>query len=296
MLFTLLGVLAWTEFASRPNVTPRVLVLGLLGGMSMGVAVTCRQYLLAVPAAAVLFILCQWRNPSSSEKSLWSGIAMLSLVLAIVPVLLLVLIWKGISSPGMVAGTSYTNLKATVGLNFFRPLIAAFYSAVYLVPLSFPTIFRLKGSQRRVALVFAILAGAVITLLRSSLLQPGPLNSLIQFASRLPRAGALLFAVIAVVAVYNAVSVCSMLWEQRQALSSCAPAVFALMVIVFFIAEQVGVGGNLAFFDRYVLQLAPFLGLVAFAILPRPTPARISALAGLSVLSHVMLWRYAFGV
>jgi hypothetical protein len=294
LLFALLGILAWIEFASEPEVTPRVIVLGLLGGMSMGVAVTCRQYLLAVLAAVAAFIFLQMRKLSFRERSLWLGIAILSLVLAIIPMLFLVLVWKGISSPGMVSGTSYSNLKATVGLNFSRPLIAAFYSAVYLVPLTFPAIFHLKGSQRRAALLFAIFAGAVITLLRSSLLQPGPLNSVIQFASRLPLVGAALLAVIAIVAVYNAVSVCAMLWEQRKALSSCAPAAFALLVIVFFIGEQVGVGGNLAFFDRYVLQLAPFLGLIAFAILPRLTNARLLALACLSVLSHFMLWRYAF--
>jgi hypothetical protein len=55
------------------------------------------------------------------------------------------------------------------------------------------------------------------------------------------------------------------------------------------------VGGNLPFYDRYVLQLAPFLGLIAFAILPRLTTVRVLALAGMSILSHIMLWRFAFG-
>jgi hypothetical protein len=105
----------------------------------------------------------------------------------------------------------------------------------------------------------------------------------------------LLFASVAFVALYNAVSVCLFLWEQRKTLSSCAPALFALLVIVFFVAEQIGVGGNLPFYDRYVLQLAPFLGILAFFILPRLTPSRLVALAALSVLSHIMLWRFAFG-
>jgi hypothetical protein len=67
-----------------------------------------------------------------------------------------------------------------------------------------------------------------------------------------------------------------------------------LFVVLFFIAEQIGVGGNLPFYDRYVLQLAPFLGIIAFFALPRLTPARLLALAALSVLSHIMLWRFAF--
>jgi hypothetical protein len=280
LLFALLGVLAWLEFASEPNISARTLALGLLGGLSMGLAVTCRQYLLAVLAAAALFVVLQYWKPAFRGKTPWAVGAALSLVLAIIPVLLLVLVWKGISSPGMAAGTSYSNLKASVGFNFSRPLIAAFYAAVYLTPLTFPLLLRLKGSQRRMALLFAILGGALIALFAPLFLQPGPLNSLIAFASRVPHGGTALFAAIAFVVLYNAASFCFLLREQWPAISSCAPAAFALLVIVFFVVEQIGVGGNLAFFDRYVLQLAPFLGLLAFSVLPRLTSATHSRTRG----------------
>jgi hypothetical protein len=292
LLFSLLGVLAWTEFVSLPNVSTGNLGLGMLGGLSLGLAVTCRQYYLALLPAALFFAFFQWRKHSWKEKPLWVGSVVLSLALATIPVLLLVLIWKGISTPGMAAGTSYTNLKAGVGLNLSRPIIVAFYASVYLVPLTFPAMIQMSGSRRRLAVLFAVLGGAVVTIFSSLFLQPGPLNSLIRVASPLPYGRKTLFGIIAVVAVYNAASVCTLLWEQRQMISSCAPAFFALLVIVFFVAEQVGVGGNLPFYDRYVLQLAPFLGLVAFTLLPL-TAARVFALAGMSALSHIMLWRFA---
>jgi hypothetical protein len=142
--------------------------------------------------------------------------------------------------------------------------------------------------------LIAAMGSAVITYFNSFFLQPGPLNSLIQFASRLPHGGTVVMAAIAMVVLYNAVAVGSLLWEQRQTLSTCAPALFALLVVVFFVAEQIGVGGNLPFYDRYVLQLAPFLGIIAFAVLPRLTPARIVVLGAMSILSHIMLWRFAF--
>jgi hypothetical protein len=50
-----------------------------------------------------------------------------------------------------------------------------------------------------------------------------------------------------IVALYNAACVSILLWEQRQANSSCAPAVFALLVIVFLVAEQFGVGAIFPF-------------------------------------------------
>jgi hypothetical protein len=294
LLFALLGVLAWIEFVTRPKVSPGILCLGMLGGISMGLAVTCRQYYLALLLAAMSFALYQWRMLSLSEKPQWSTRTIFSLGLAVVPVLLLVLIWKGISSPGMAAGTSYTNLRAAVGLNFSRPLIAAFYSTIYLLPLTFPAMFRWKGSQRRMALFVAVLGGLGVAYFSSLILQPGPLSSLVRFASRVPYGGTAIFALAAVAALYNAVAVAFLLWDQRKSLMSNAPAVFSVLVVLFFVAEQIGVGGNLPFYDRYVLQLAPFLGIIAFSILPRLTPPRLLALAGLSVLSHIMLWRFAF--
>jgi len=296
LLFAVLGSLAWIEFASDPKTTPRLFALALLGGLSMGVAVTCRQYNLALLPAAALFALYQWGSPAYREKPGWTLNAILSVALAVVPVLLMVLVWKGISSPGMATGTSYGHMwKATVGLNLTRSVVVAFYAAVYLLPLTFPSMFQMKLSLRRRALLIAVLGGAVVTYFNALFLQPGPLNSLIRFVSRVPYGGTVLFAAIAVVVIYNAASACFLLWEQRQVLSSCAPAVFALLVIAFFVAEQAGVGGNLPFYDRYVLQLAPFLGLIAFAVLPRLTTGRVLALAGMSFLSHIMLWRFAFG-
>jgi hypothetical protein len=296
LLFAVLGILGWTEFVARPNVTAGSLALGLLGGFSMGLAVTCRQYYLALLPAAALFAVYQWRTRPSDEKSKWTVSTILSLALAVLPVFLMVLIWKGISSPGMATGTSYDHMwKATVGLNLLRPVIVAFYSAVYLVPFTFPAMFLLKAAERRNALCIAVVGGLGIAYFSSLFLQPGPLNSLVHFASRLPHGGMAVFALAAVAALYNAVAVILLLRMERKSIASNAPALFSVLVVLFFVAEQIGVGGNLPFYDRYVLQLAPFLGMIAFSVLPRLTPPRFLALAGLSVLSHIMLWRFAFG-
>ena len=44
-----------------------------------------------------------------------------------------------------------------------------------------------------------------------------------------------------------------------------------------------------------MLQLAPFFGLVAFSLLSRITYPRLSVLGAMFAVSHIMLWRYAFG-
>ena len=295
LLFAILGALTWIESASRPTATPSSLLLGIFGGLSMGIAVTCRQYYLALLPAAALFAVFQSRGKGSKEKLLRSLGMILSLAVASVPVILLIKVWRGISSPGMAAGTSYHIYKARVGLNLFRPIVAAFYSFFYLVPMTFPVLWRVMHAARWPALLVASLGGIVAAYLRSSLLQPGPLHTFVRTASRLPAGEFILFGLIAGLTIYNAIAIGLLLWEKRDIVPSCPPLLFALLTVVFFIGEQLGVGGNLRLYDRYLLQLAPFLGIIAFSLTPRLTPAVLLALAALSAVSHVMLWRYAFG-
>jgi hypothetical protein len=298
LLFAVLGALAWTEFVSRPHVTAGTLMLGSVGGLSMGVAVTCRQYYLALLPAAALLALYQLRRNGmdTRERSRRFVSVILSIGIAVVPVVLLAGVWRGLSSPGMATGTSYQMMwKARLGLNFSRPIISAFYTAFYLVPFTFPAMLRLKSTQRWQAMLVASLGGIVAADFMTSLLQPGPLRSLVQAASRVPYWGIALFGLIAVVTIFNAIALGQLLWEQRAIVLSSPPIAFALLTIIFFIGEQFGVGGNIPLYDRYLLQLAPFLGIVAFSCLPRLSCARLLALAGLFVVSNVMLWRYAFG-
>jgi hypothetical protein len=295
LLFAALGVFFWLESISKPSPSSRLFFLGIVGGLLMGIAVTCRQYYLALLPAAVLLAYFRWRGNHAARDSRWSLMVFLSLVAAILPVILLVAVWRGLSSPAMAAGASYGTWKSAIGPNIARPFIAAFYLAAYLLPLTFPAMTRVPSRRRLWAGVFAAAAALAFAWMGPEFLQPGPLHFFIRSGVRIPHGEFILLFAFAAVAIYNAAAVYFLLWEQRQSIFSSAPAVFALLAVVFFIAEQIGVGGNLPFYDRYVLQIAPFLGLITFTVLPRLTPARLLALGGLSVLSHFMLWRFAFG-
>lgn len=295
MVFALLGALAWTESVSRSTITPRVVLLGLIGGLAMGLAIDGRQYYLAMLAAAGTYAMYRWRELGFAAKSLWLPNAITSLVAACVPVLLLVSIWKGLSSPGMAAGTSYGTVFSKVGPNPFRPALAIFYIVIYLLPLSFPAMFCPAFTQRRRAAVIAALGGVGAALSASFLLQPGPLKTFIGFVGREPVGERLVLGLITAVAIYNAIGLGYLTWQKRAAVKSCPPVVFAMLVLVFFVGEQVGVSGNLPFYEIYILQIAPFLGLAVFAVLPKLTLPRIASLVFLSVISQGLLWRHAFG-
>jgi hypothetical protein len=294
LLFAMLGTLLWVEFLSQPTFNLILEPVGYVAGFSIGLAITCRQYYLALLPAAVLFALHQWRRRPPRTSSVWVLPTMLSLIAAVLPVLVLVFVWKGLTSPGMVSGSSYNNWTATVGGNLRRPIVTAFYIALYSLPWTFPAMLRLRPEQRWRALLVAVLGGLGAIHFISTLLQPGPFNSLIGTLSQSPRGQSLFFGSIVGVTIYNFVAVGLLLWEQRIILFSCPPVVFSILAIVFFVAEQFGVQGNIPFYDRYVIQIAPFLGIIAFALVPQLNWARLLALGAMSVLSHGMLWRYAF--
>jgi hypothetical protein len=289
LLFAAWGALAWTEFMSTTPIDLRAVILGVTGGLSLGVAATCRQYYIALLASALVIVLLRW---SRARERNWLGSVALSLVGAAIPIVVLLLLWKGITSPSMAAGMSYSKYQAGPGLNIGRPVVACFCVLLYLLPLSFPAVVHLPSAQRLAALLAAVF-GVLAVPFRSFLVQPGPVRSLIQAGSYLPAGATVVFGLLTGITAYNAVAVGLTLWRQRANVAACIPLQFALLTILFFVVEQSGVGGNIGFYDRYILQLAPFLGIILFWLFPKLTGSRIAVLIGLSALSQIMLWRFA---
>ena len=296
MLFALAGVLMWLESVCRTVTTPKVMLFGILGGVAIGLAIDGRQYYLALLAAAGVFATLRWRERGFEIKSLWFLNVTVSLIVACLPVLLLMFVWRGLSSPGMVTGSSYGTWVSKVGLNILRPILAVFYIAVYLFVLSFPVVAYLPTRQRWRSAVVAFLCGLFAAIFAFDLLQAGPLNTFITFVGREPIKERILLGFITAVAAYGAIGLGWLIWLKREVLQSNASAIFALLVLAFFIGEQVGVGGNLPFYEIYVLQVIPFMGIAVFAVLPTLTRPRVVTLFLLSILSQVLLWRHAFEV
>jgi hypothetical protein len=295
LLFATLGTLLWVEFLSQPIMNISKGLGALLGGILIGFAITCRQYYLALLPAGLIWDLNQFRQRSSRTRSAWFLTTVLSLIAATIPMLILMTVWHGLSSPSMASGSSYTNWKSNIGMNFYRPIVTLLYIALYSVPLTFPAMRQLPPQLRMRVLIIASFFGLGAAHFASNLIQPGPFNSFISILSRTPKIQLALFSLIVGVTVYNFLAVVWLCWDRRTFILSCPPALFAVLTIVFFIAEQAGVQGNVPFYDRYVIQMAPFLGISAFALLPEFRLPRLLALTTSSLLGHVMLWRYAFG-
>jgi hypothetical protein len=294
LLFAILGTLAWTEAVSQRKVSSKVFILSMMGGLGIGAAIISRQYNAALLPAAAVLLLYLFSQRASEGRPLWLASVTLSLTVAVIPMLLLLAVWGNVSSPAMATGTSYVTYQAGLGLNFLRPLVAAFCTGFYLIPLTYPAMKSVQSKRRWRVLLLAVIIGTAAVPFRTYLVNIGVLNSLLNFTFRLPAAGIVAFASIAILITYNALTLGMLLWEKRRGVLRCPPVIFALLTVLSFVGEQLGVGGNIPFYDRYVLQLAPFLGLIAFFLLPVVTLSRVAVLVGMYLLSQIMLWRYLF--
>lgn len=290
-MFAVLGAIAWAEFMAAETVTGRTVAAVIVGGLCVGLAVTSRQYYLALLACWPVLLLYRWRSKLTGTAM---TAAFLSLAAAVVPILCLVLVWHGLSSPNIVAGVSYAKWSSKVGVNFIRPLIAAFYVGLYFLPLTISEAVRDRLAMRKQVWALAVVGGIAMAIIGAGFVQPGPLRTLLRFGDRLPHGANILLAVVAAITIYNFALFADSAWERRGELIRNPAVVLSILVIVFFILEQVGVGGNIPFYDLYVLQIAPFLGVVAFAVYPRLKTGRMIPLALLWVVGQVTLWRYLF--
>ena len=294
LLFSVVGALLWVESCSTTMLTIDSMVRCATGGLLLGLSVTCRQYYVAILPTMFIVALFHFYRRRTEVRPRWFIAVGLSLLLATAPLGFLVFIWKGMSSPGMVTGSSYNNAwRSTVAVNLTRPLVAAFYILLYLLPLTFPAIRSLSKIQRVLACLFALLSAVLLLPLKDVILQPGPLQTALQGVRRIQGAEPIAFGAVTALIVFNAVAVACLVWKRRLIIRSEVPVLFAICLIVFFVLEQTGVGGNIPFYDRYVLQLAPFLGIFSFAFQQPIRVEQVGVLAGLYLLSEAMLWRYA---
>jgi hypothetical protein len=290
-LFAIMGVLVWIESISRPKITPSLFVLSSVAGLAMGLATISRQYYLALLPAAGAVALYQFRRRALSDGPPWMASVILSLVTAATPMLLLFHVWRGITSPSMAAGISYSNYQAGLGLNFLRPVVASFCIGFYLVPLTFPIMWQMQPRLRWRALLAAFFIGMVAVRFRENIVNIGVLHSVIGTLSRLPLNGVIVFGFIAMVIIYNAIAFGLLVWEKRAIVLESPPILFALLIVLFYIWEQFGVGGNVPFYDRYVFPLAPFMGLLAFSLIPELTYPRLVVGLGMYLFGQGLLWR-----
>jgi hypothetical protein len=93
LLAALVGTFVWIRAISLPGVTFQLAGTLLLAALAFGLAITCRQYYLALlPAAAAVAMLQLWKQPAPRGLA-WASAVFASLLVATIPIGLLLLLW-----------------------------------------------------------------------------------------------------------------------------------------------------------------------------------------------------------
>jgi hypothetical protein len=292
LLFAMAGVLVWATTMWREETNTWNIFFSHFGALLIGLAVISRQYYLALlPAMACLLAIRVFKaSPIFQARSLWR---ISTLITAMLPVVWLLFVWGGLSSPGMAAGTSFPGWVARPGLNPERPLIAAFYICSYSVLVFWP--YLLEGNVK--AKLAWFLGGALTTwlIIRAGVQvdQLGPLKAALD---RVPGGGISKTVVESILVGTGAaalVQLVSALQRRRDALMSNPVVLLSILVVPFFVAEQLGVGGNIPFYERYLLQIAPFLGVIRGFTMPHIGVPDIAIWVAMTGVGQLMLWRYS---
>lgn len=294
LMFACTGSWLWINAYSknRPGWSQAISIL--TGGLLMGLSVTARQYYLALLPSMVLFAFFHHRENEWQDKRKII-ITILSIMLATAPCAYLFSIWGGASSPGMSSGASYSGIQAGIGLSISRPVIVLFYITVYFLPYTTGLWLREKTRLSKGTFLFILIGALAIGYFGPTLLQEGPLNTIMAgLGTVLPYLDRIALTIIGGLSLYNAALMIRLITQQRTQLFASPPFLFSLLFLMFFIAENIAVGGNINFYERYVLQVAPFIGIIAYSITKRISRAYIVMLGLLFLSSNGMLWRLYF--
>ena len=264
-------------------------------GLLLGLAVVARQYYLCLLPAAALSTVWTLRRAGRAWRGALSPL--LGLALALLPIALLYALWGSLTSPGMQQlGSAYTNFDAYVGVNPARVLTAALYLGVYALPLALPALL-----ARRRRLLWTCLFGALVVagVLRVAGLEvwggagTGPLQSLVSSATRLAGPlGELTFLATVAAGALGVASLTLTVTSHGDAVAREPLALLSALALAFFVLQQIGIGGNIPFYDRYVLQVIAFAGALAAVTLGAPRRWQLALLGASAALGQIMLWRH----
>jgi hypothetical protein len=268
LLAVTLGALLWLNGLSGISTPDWRCCAKLIGGGALvGISITGRQYYMAaLPAMAIAaFAQWQWVERRHSYSTLTTSVVASSLVVAVLPIVVLCWAWGGLTSPSMQANKHFS---AALGINPVRPITALLLIGIYALP------FLLLQHGRSISyssVLPAALLALVVTLLvpQNTLwctgtadIFCGPVDGLHAYASARSTVLALAYDGFA-----SFIGLCGLfllgrtVWLARFANTRIAQVAFAGSFLAFFVAEQFFVGGNIPFFERYLLQIAPFVGL-----------------------------------
>lgn len=239
-----------------------------IGFLVIGLAIITRLYYLALIPAIFLPVLLRINSLKAFKQVFKDNL--LPFILTISPLVFLLFAWKGLTPPALLAKGGEIS---KVSLNLPRLIVACIYIGFYSIPFLFFS-FKFKEMELFKRPIYAVLILTISVLILMLLpnifnLVDRPISTGIIFTFyklylvNYPRLAFFYNLIIVFVSLLSFSSLVSFVFK-NWLIQNLGQSIAAFFVL-FFLLQQVLVGGNIAFYERYILTSSFFLGMI-FAI------------------------------
>ena len=304
LMFALTGILCLILITRIKNSSKiRLSILTLSFGLCIGASIISRQYYLCIIPAIFITTLQLFLKAVIDKQKLMA--VSIGLGISLIPILTLYVIWGGISSPSIrEAGISYKTAYSTLGVNLERPFTAALYLGIYSLPftsyLSFKKIFTLFN----LVLIFTIFTASTILFmygfypfgLIATETPSGPVLSFVKligiFTSNF--IGDIAYISLVSIGALGIYSLFQTIRTNFDLICQKPICILSLLTLILFCVEQFAIGGNIPFYDRYILQVIPFLAIFLGGLNIKFGFIQIAYVSTAIIIGQVMLWRHLY--
>jgi hypothetical protein len=293
--FGLMAILAGVYYLQKSSYNPTDYFSLILCGLCMGIAIVSRLYYICIIPCLAVCMLYMYRNNSYS-RDLFIKLSLL-LLFAIAPLFILYTIWGSITPPLFNKGEVFRNSKIYLGVNLLRPLSALLYVGIYCFPFFLifnPKLLIKKWPFWPIAFLVSFFVTYNVYLWRLERVHTGTglIDALVTFAYKINgTVGTLAYFISVCVA---AMGVLLLIHKSLISLKTHVSviALFSYTLVLFFIIQQSFVSGQTPFYDRYLIQIAPFLGLITFDAKIKFDYRLLSLVIIYLIIGQFILWRF----
>ena len=236
-----------------------------IGYLVIGLSIVTRLYYLALIPAIFLPELLRINSLTAFKRVFKENI--LPFILIISPLVFLILLWNGLTPPTLLEKGGEIS---EVSLNLPRFVVACIYIGFYSIPFLY---FSLRPKEyelfRKPIYAILILACSIIILLllpNIFNLVDRPINTGIIFSiykvylSNNSFLGFSYNLIIVFISLFSLSLLVSFVF--KNSFTQNRSQLIAVFFILFFLLQQLFVGGNIAFYERYILTSSFFLGII----------------------------------
>lgn len=239
-----------------------IYLLLTISGFFMGLAIISRLYYLSIFPSAVFSFLVYNQRTKKKLSSLFILIGS-----AIIPILILYLIWGSITPPLYNKGEVFKNQRVEIGINILRPISVLMYFGIYTFPF-----FEVENIKKipKIAYIISILFSIILTStmyiwrLNPTHGNTGIIDALITFFHNksifLGYVVNFLVSFLSLLGVFLLIEKIVIISNRNLSFSKT----FSIFLLFFFTVQQLFISGNIPFYDRYLIHIIPFLGLIIF--------------------------------